>query len=395
MRKFTIALAVTVAACGSGSVRESGVGQTEQKVINGIDSTADQDAVVQLFYYERNSRGIGGCTATMLSPRIALTARHCVSSTDEQASCDSQGNVLAGGRIMSDHPASAMYVMLGVSPSFRGRADGQGKELYLPESKVMCNSDIAVIELATPVTNAKIAPIRLDSLPVKGELITAIGWGLTENGQNPSRRQQRTGIEVLDVGPVDRSNRGGLGANEFEVGESICSGDSGGPAIAESTGAIIGVVSRGGNGSKSESDPSVGCKGLGTHNTYTSVAPYKDLIMQAFASTGEEPWFEGGPDPRKAKADATCTTDDECRSGKCLDGVCVDPCGSGGTCADGHTCKNDVGFCVLGTTTDISATNPGGCSTTNNGSDASSASGLSLVAACAMVLAGLRRRKVK
>jgi MYXO-CTERM domain-containing protein len=326
----------------------------------------------------------------MLSPRIALTARHCVSKTDGYSACDSEGNVLAGGKILSDHAANTMYVMLGVKPQFHGKADGQGKQLYVPESRIMCNSDIAVIELASPLANAKIAKIRLDSPPVKGETITAIGWGITESGREPSQRQQRGGVVVLDVGPT-ASKRSGIGAKEFQVGESICSGDSGGPAIAESTGAVIGVVSRGGNGTTS-TEPAAACIGAGTYNTYTQVAPYKDLILQAFASTGEDPWLEGGPDPRKAKADTTCEVGDECRSGLCHEGVCVDPCAEGGVCAEGYTCNNDVGACLPNLPSDTSATDPGvkGCSTTGNAGSPTNA--LALVAAGVMVLARLRRR---
>ena len=399
MRRFSIALVLTVVACGSGSASTSDdslgqVGQDGQCVINGVNSTADQDAVVQLYYFDRTSSsgGFGGCTATMLSPRIALTARHCVANTDGYSACDSDGNVLAGGRILSDHEANTMYVMLGVKPQFHGKADGQGKQLYVPESRIMCNSDIAVIELANPLPNAQIAKIRLDSPPVKGETITAIGWGITESGRGPSQRQQRTGIRVLDVGP-SASKRSGIGAKEFQVGESICSGDSGGPAIADSTGAVIGVVSRGGNGTTS-TEPAAACVGAGTYNTYTQVAPHKDLIMQAFASTGEEPWLEGGPDPRKAKADATCGVGDECRSGLCHEGVCVDACTEGGVCADGYTCNGDVGVCVVNVVSESSATDVAvkGCSTT--GSARAPASPFALVAAGAIVLAGMRRRRV-
>src|SRR5262249_42676598 len=53
------------------------------------------------------------------------------------------------------------------------------------------------------------------------------------------------------------------------------------------------------------------------------------------------------PDPRKAKAGDACDVGDACRSGICVDGVCVDPC-TDGACPDGYTCKpnGDAQVCV-------------------------------------------------
>src|SRR5690606_37859440 len=71
-----------------------------------------------------------------------------------------------------------------------------------------------------------------------------------------------------------------LGPHEFEVGQSICQGDSGGPAISADTGAIIGVVSRGG-----------ACEDDHGH-IYTTTAGFDALFSEAFAVAGGAPVVE-------------------------------------------------------------------------------------------------------
>ena len=73
-----------------------------------------------------------------------------------------------------------------------------------------------------------------------------------------------------------------LGPHEFEVGRSICEGDSGGPAISERTGAVIGVVSRGGN-----------CNEDFGH-IYTTTAGFSALFEEAFTLAGAQPVREAG-----------------------------------------------------------------------------------------------------
>jgi secreted trypsin-like serine protease len=91
---------------------------------------------------------------------------------------------------------------------------------------------------------------------------------------------QRQNVPVLDVGPSSQS-----APTDLLVGESICSGDSGGPALS-AHGAIIGVVSHGGNGRYSAHRPAAGCIGKDTTNVYTRVAPFTQLIKLAFKQAG-------------------------------------------------------------------------------------------------------------
>jgi S1-C subfamily serine protease len=133
------------------------------------------------------------------------------------------------------------------------------------------------------VTGTPIAALRMNDATHAGELVTAVGWGLTEVGALPSARLQRTALSILDVGPSRES-----ASTQLVLGESICSGDSGGPALA-ADGAVIGVVSYGGNGDYDPYDPARGCTGPGARNVYSRVAAFPRLVRTAFAAAGATP----------------------------------------------------------------------------------------------------------
>src|SRR5205085_9664497 len=84
-----------------------------------------------------------------------------------------------------------------------------------------------------------------------------------------------------------------LGPHEFEVGKSICQGDSGGPAISETTGAVIGVVSRGG-----KCDEDFG-------HIYTTTAGFEAMFQKGFEIANAKPILEDGDSEAKAAHGAT------------------------------------------------------------------------------------------
>jgi MYXO-CTERM domain-containing protein len=256
-----------------------------------------------------------------------------------------------------------------------------------------------MVVLKEPIANAKISPIRLDEPIKKGETLTAIGWGVTDTTTTPEIRQQRSGIKIEGIGPDD-TNAFPVPPNEFEVGESICSGDSGGPALA-STKAIVGVVSRGGNATQPDpQNPASSC--IGGNNLYTKVAPFKSFILSGLALVGAEPWLENGPDPRLAKTGETCTAGSDCRSNLCArdpEGKgtpkCVDDC-SVNACPDDMTCKveGDVSLCrpptaepAANATTTTTTT---GCAAAPGSSSPAGALGFVLAA---LGLVAVRRRR--
>jgi MYXO-CTERM domain-containing protein len=319
-------------------------------------------------FVDMSTGEVGECTGTLLAPRLVLTARHCVSKTDEGALCDPSGKAIQGARVYSDHPASSLYVFTGTKRPNIGFSknlgeQGRGASIFVPDAKTLCNNDIALVVLKDPVENAQIAPIRLDADVGKSEIITSVGWGETEKTQQPPVRMQRTGVKVLEVGPGREAS-----SNEFIVGESICSGDSGGPAISDK-GSVLGVVSRGGNGGGGSGASAC----LNAQNIYTKVEGFKDLILSAYAEAGQDPWLEGQPDPRLAKLGETCDGDDKCRSAFCDlsgkdGGVCGQKCDDGSACPDGTTCT--AGVCKApqpksSATSNNNGGGGGGCSTGN------------------------------
>jgi hypothetical protein len=110
-------------------------------------------------------------------------------------------------------------------------------------------------------------------------------------------------VIVQEVGPFMD-----LGSAEFRTTEGTCAGDSGGPAIDAASGAVIGALSRGGNGK-----PGTGADScLGATNIYTSTVGHADIIRQGYAKVGQQPWLEGQPNPTLgADAGATANKDEK------------------------------------------------------------------------------------
>jgi V8-like Glu-specific endopeptidase len=378
----------SLVACASAPTED--LGTNAASIIHGTNSDTSQDAVVMIMIYDPGSQYVAFCSGTLLTSKLVLTARHCVSKTDESVACDAQGNPRGGGAIYSDNPVKWFYIFTGPNspdlsaPTFK--ADATVAKVMTDGAKNLCNHDVALLELANEVPVSNIMPVRLDSTVAVGDTVTSIGWGVTDKSQMPSVRQQRPGVKVLVVGPNDSVDQAAA-PNEFGVGESICEGDSGGPAVAGS-GAVTGVVSRGGNGTSSMSNPAAGCEGSLAFNLYSKTAPFKDLILQAAMDVGQTVWQEGAPDPRLAANGVTCGTDADCQSNRCFNSACAADC-STTPCDSGFTC-NAQKLCVKSAASHTTTTKSG-CAAAPGSSDGTN--GVAAGILCGALAIVARRRK--
>ncbi|MEO7092329.1 MAG: trypsin-like serine protease [Polyangiales bacterium] len=348
---------VVAAACGQAAPEK--VERSSAPIINGTESGASDDAAVGIALLTGGSFS-GGCSGTLIAPNLVLTARHCVSETTPGGiGCKPDGSIVdgSGGEVVSDHRPADLAILIG--PVLKFDFAAKGKKVFTTGSKNLCNNDIALILLDTDIAGAKIAPIRLDTAPVKGDQILAIGWGVSNNSTGYGRRR-RESIPITKVGPIGTTSGGYVGSGEFEIGEGICSGDSGGPAFDMTTGAVIGAVSRGGNSapydpaSDPQYTPCVDVAGHKTSNLYTRTDAFKDLIVKAFAEAAHEPWLEGAPDPSKKKFGDACDGPVDCQSALCIGlasgPICSQTCDDATPCPAGFSCTDAAGTNVCAPT---------------------------------------------
>lgn len=182
------------------------------------------------------------CGATLIAPRLALTAAHCVTRPGSTAVVRRRLDLIVGQhRLSAGKRGRAAIIEIRVHPA------------YSPTTFAW---DAALIRLARPLAAAPATlPGTLESSLAPGTALVAIGWGATNlaGSSFPDALHEAS----LEVQPDDtcRSTYG----NEFDAGSVLCAGvtaggidtcdgDSGGPLLLPGpSGAIlIGITSFGG-----------------------------------------------------------------------------------------------------------------------------------------------------
>jgi hypothetical protein len=357
------AFAVILASCSAaGPGSGEPVGQTSEAVVDGVDSTTAQNFVVLVEHkVSCNVTGcvVDECSGSLVAPNLVLTARHCVSNTADSAfTCDASGNGSSGGAIGADFDPSSIAIFVGTNRDVDvSTPDAVGTRLFHDDATNLCNHDVALIGLSTSLMGVPTVALRLATPPVDGDAITAVGWGATTTSNTPMTRQQRSNIPIENVGPYTATNGEDVPPSEFDVGESICQGDSGSPAL-DGTNAIVGVASRGGNNLvPNPNDLGAGCVGGSSVNYYSQVAAFKDVIEGAFSAMGQKPQLEtGGVFGDSCSAPSDCSSDVCTGSGmaaycsQACDPKASSPCPSGYSCdtVSGQNVCQEGGGCSIG-----------------------------------------------
>jgi V8-like Glu-specific endopeptidase len=208
-----------ICGCAVETTSDPVAGRTEWIADGELET--NEPAVVLVY----NRRG-GMCTGTLISPRVVLTAKHCVQSPGAELPTDPAFFVVGVGN--STRSLTEQYNVIDVRTTPGVYTSGsQGLR------GALVGIDVATLTLQVGISSFPHRNIRRESpAELVGEEVVAIGFGQTAAGRSGTKYRQNTRVlliarDVVYTGPV------------------TCPGDSGGPIIDPVRDEVFAVTSFG------------------------------------------------------------------------------------------------------------------------------------------------------